>query len=188
MKEKSTVCNYIHCRTEYSLLRGVLSAGDICSRAAASGERYVGITDINNLYGLPAFLEAAKKYSLNPLVGAVITDSAPLESRRYLFSAYCTDRSGLKRLNTLISRLNSDFSPYGNPAYEYDPVGDLLEEGRGGLIILSSRGDVLTRLREQGAENLYAGHFQGAPFGRPAQAFEKARYKISRSEGSRVPR
>ena len=164
MKEETGVCNYIHCRSEYSLLRGVLPVGAVCRRAAAEGDRFVGITDINNLYALPEFLESAEKYSLKPLVGAVITDSAPPEQRRYLFTAYCTDRDGFQRLNTIISRLNSDFSPYLNSGFSYDPVADLLESGRDGLIILSSRTDVLSRLREQGAENLFAGLFQGTPF------------------------
>ncbi|HAK45910.1 MAG TPA: DNA polymerase III subunit alpha [Spirochaeta sp.] len=164
IKKNLEVCNYIHCRSEYSLLRGVLSADEICRSAAAAGEQFAGITDINNLYGLPAFLEAAGKYRLKPLVGAVITNSAPPDKREYLFTAYCLNKSGFKRLNTIISRLNNDFSPYRDTVYSYDPVADLLEHGRSGLIILSSRPEILARLREQGPEDLYAGLFQGLPF------------------------
>lgn len=143
--------NYIHCRSEYSLLRGVMSAADVCRRAASAGEGVVGITDINNLYGLPAFIEAAERHGLKTLCGAVVTDSAPAEDRGYLFTAYCTDKTGFQRLNTILSRLHHDFSPYRKTEYNYDPIADLLENGRKGLIIMSSRRDVLQRLRE-GAE------------------------------------
>ncbi|MDC7225577.1 MAG: DNA polymerase III subunit alpha [Spirochaetales bacterium] len=164
MKNITEVCNYIHSRSEYSLLRGVLSVDDICRRAASAGERFAGITDINNLYALPAFLDAAEKHSIKPVVGSVITDSAPLDERRYLFTAYCLNRTGFQTLNTIISRLNNDFSPYRESGYSYDPVSDLLEQGREGLLIVSSRPEVLSRLREAGPSGLYTGLFRGSSF------------------------
>ena len=78
--------NYIHCRSEFSLLKGVLSFERICSLAAAAGERYAGVTDINNLYGLPGFLETAERFGLKPLSGSVITSSAKGNGREYRFN------------------------------------------------------------------------------------------------------
>ena len=164
MKNPNTVYNFIHCRSEYSLLKGVLSFDNICRMAAETGEQAVGITDINNFYGLPSFVETVGKYPLKPMFGTVITTSAPDKKKEYLFTAYCFNKAGFKRLNTIISRLNHDSSPHGSTQYSYDPVLDLLDNGRDGLIVISSRQRVLERLRAAGAGGLYAGLFYGMPF------------------------
>ena len=164
IKKQNFRNNFIHCRSEYSLLQGVLSCDDICRKAAAAGEKTAALMDVNNLYGLPVFLESARKFDISPICGAVITSSAPTGQRRYLFSAYCLDKNGFRRLNTIISRLNHDCSPYRKSDYSYDPVSDLLENGREGLMILSGSSGVLRRLREGGRGGLYAGLFYGLPF------------------------
>lgn len=58
----------------FSLSRGVLSPGHICEQARSSGYRSVGITDLNNLYGLPDFLAACGESGLRPLIGAEVDD------------------------------------------------------------------------------------------------------------------
>jgi error-prone DNA polymerase len=156
--------SFIHCRSRFSLLNGVLSFKQILEKATAAGETVVGITDINNLYGMPEFIEAASGYGIRPITGAVVTTSAPQHERRYLFTAYCLNRSGFHRLNSIISKLNYDSSPYSHSACIYDPVADLMENGRDGLFVVSSDTAVLTRLREAGAGGLYTGLFCGLPF------------------------
>ena len=74
MKKHIRVNHHIHCRSEYSLLQGVRSAEDICRTASAEGVPAAAVTDVNNLYGLPAFRDAADKYGLKAIAAAVITD------------------------------------------------------------------------------------------------------------------
>lgn len=113
---------------------------------------------------MPEFLETARGYGLKPLTAAVITTSAPDSEGSYLFTAYAVDRAGFQRLNNIITKLNYDSSPYSKTEYSYDPVADLLENGRRGLIIVSSDPAVLTRLRADGKNGLYAGLFYGSAF------------------------
>ncbi len=164
MEKNPVTYNFIHCRSRYSLLKGVLSFEQICRNAFASGERVVGVADINNFYGLPSFLETAEKYDLKALCGVVITSSAPAGKMEYLFTAYCINRTGFQRLNTIISRLNRELSAGDRGEESYDPVADLLENGRDGLIIVSSRTRVIERLRETGGSGLYTGLFHGDSF------------------------
>ncbi|MBI9108223.1 MAG: DNA polymerase III subunit alpha [Spirochaetales bacterium] len=164
MKKNLFKYSFIHCRSQYSLLNGVLSFRQICEKASSSGGTVVGLTDINNFHGMPEFLETASGYGLRPVIGSVITTSVPRHEREYLFTAYCLNRSGFQRLNSIITRLNYDSSPYKTSDCVYDPVSDLLENGREGLLVVSSRTSVLERLREAGREGLYTGLFCGMPF------------------------
>jgi len=164
IKKTNFSYSLIHCRSRYSLLNGVLSFRELCERASACGQTAVGLTDINNLYGMPDFLETAAGYGISPIIGAVITTSSTGLERKYQFTAYCLNSAGFQRLNSIITRLNYDLSPYKKTAGLYDPVEDLVQNGRDGLLIVSSLAPVLERLREAGREGLYAGFFCGMPF------------------------
>ncbi len=58
----------------YSLMRGVHTPETICRQAARSGYRTICITDRNNLYGYPLFLDACSRYGLTPIAGAEVDD------------------------------------------------------------------------------------------------------------------
>ena len=165
MKRYRLEAGFIHCRSSYSLLNGVLSPRRILRRAAACGARVAGLTDINNLYGLPEFLEASSEAGLLPMAGSVITDPSAGAGQRYLCTVYCTGRRGFGRLNRIITGIK-EASVQAEPAAHYDPVGDILDGGREELIIISSRPDVLERLRAGGSEGLYAGLYLGLPYDR----------------------
>ena len=164
IKDGSYRHRFIHCRSRYSLLNGVLSHEEICAAAGAAGEQCVGFTDINNLYGLPAFLEAAAAGGLKALCGAVITLPSVNEAGRYLFTAYCTGREGFHRLNRLITAVRHAETRMREGGLSFDPVQDLVEGGWNGLFVLSSDIQVLSRLRVRGKDGLYAALFCGLPF------------------------
>lgn len=115
-------------RSAYSLLYGVRRADEIAQRAASYGATALGIADRDNLYGVHAFLEAAREAGLKPLVGAELTAPTPrpgsagrrlppaspprtspaprpgeaAAGRRGLF-AFALDRRGFSRLCELLS-------------------------------------------------------------------------------------
>jgi DNA polymerase III alpha subunit len=60
----------------YSFLYGVHRPGELVGRAASYGTGVVSVCDLNNLYGVHTFLEAAKEHGLRPVIGAVLM--APL--------------------------------------------------------------------------------------------------------------
>jgi error-prone DNA polymerase len=89
----------IHCRTYYSLLRGILSPEEVADRAAAMGAGAVGIVDINGFYGLIRFARAALERGLKPLYGTSLYDG-----EEYLCTLLCLDRGGFARANSILSR------------------------------------------------------------------------------------
>ena len=61
---------HLHCHSNYSLLTGASSAGDLLARAKELGMRHLALTDTNNLYGAFAFCQAAEEVGIEPIVGA----------------------------------------------------------------------------------------------------------------------
>lgn len=60
--------------SHFSLMYGVHAPFVLCKRAKALGYTAIGLTDRNNLYGLPQFLKACAHFGLKPLIGALIID------------------------------------------------------------------------------------------------------------------
>ena len=63
---------HLHCHSNYSLLTGGSSAGDLLARAKELGMRHLALTDTNNLYGAFAFCKAAEEVGIEPIVGAQV--------------------------------------------------------------------------------------------------------------------
>ncbi|MBN2049832.1 MAG: DNA polymerase III subunit alpha, partial [Spirochaetales bacterium] len=148
----------IHCRSHFSFLSGCLSPRAICSFAARIGAEYVGLTDINGLYGLPEFIREALRLGLQPLAGAVV---APDE--KPLFTAYWKNRRGFGRLCGILSRVAEYRRPEG-PRNPYDPLEDLLDGGWEDLWLLSADHGVLRRLAAGRRGELSAALVCGRPF------------------------
>ena len=89
----------IHCRTHYSLLRGILSPREVVERACAMGAAAVGLADINGFYGLIRFAAAAREKGLKPLYGTAL-----YSGEEYLCTLLCIDRSGFARANAILGR------------------------------------------------------------------------------------
>ncbi|MGC9311057.1 MAG: PHP domain-containing protein [Sediminispirochaetaceae bacterium] len=172
----------IHCRTHYSLLRGILSPQEVVERACAIGAAAVGLADINGFYGLIRFAAAARERGLKPLYGTAL-----YAGEEYICTLLCMDRSGFARANAVLGRhieAQESFMNGGGAGGDtgsgagtgseagtgsgreiYDPVADLREGGWDGLWIVSYRRDVIERLRQRGSEGLFAGLPYGQPYG-----------------------
>ncbi|MFW5727048.1 MAG: PHP domain-containing protein [Spirochaetia bacterium] len=150
----------IHCRTYYSLLRGILSPQQVAERAAARGARAVGIADINGFYGLVKFAAAAGHRGLKALYGTALYDG-----QEHLCSLLCLNAAGFARANEILSRhIDAQSTQPSASRSHYDPVEDLAAEGWTGLWVVSSRSDVLERLQRHGSTGLFVGLRYGEPF------------------------
>ncbi|WP_171788982.1 error-prone DNA polymerase [Acidimicrobium ferrooxidans] len=63
----------LHAHSSFSFLDGVVDPEDLVEAAAVAGYRALALTDHNGLYGVPRFLEAARRVGVVPLVGAELT-------------------------------------------------------------------------------------------------------------------
>jgi DNA-directed DNA polymerase III PolC len=63
-------------RSYYSLMRGCSSPDKICARTRELGFSGIALTDYNSLSGIWEFLAACKKYSLCPVIGVELSDTA----------------------------------------------------------------------------------------------------------------
>ncbi len=63
---------HLHNRSQYSLLDGVLSPGDLGPRAAALGQPAIALTDTCNLYGAWEFYKGCKGAGVQPVFGSCI--------------------------------------------------------------------------------------------------------------------
>src|SRR5262245_28631469 len=70
----------LHCKTNFSFLRGASHANELVSRAVELGYSALAVTDRNTLAGIVRAHVAAKEAGLKLIVGAEITpqDAAPL--------------------------------------------------------------------------------------------------------------
>jgi error-prone DNA polymerase len=144
---------YIHFRSNYSLLCGCRSPEEICRFVRERGLGTVGITDVNNFYGLILFLLAADREGVKPVAGVVVQKGG-----RDLFTAYVMNRDGYGRICGLLTDLLVDREG------AFDPVGALVAHGWDGLSILSPHPDVVDRLARRERSGLYVQLTYGLPF------------------------
>ena len=145
--------SYLSFRSHYSLLRGCRSPEEICHFARERNISTVGMTDINNFYGLILFLLAAGREGVRPVVGVAVEKSG-----RALFTAYVMNRKGYSGICRVLTELLTDREG------AYDPVAALQERGWEGLSILSTHPDVIDRLAARQRRGLYAQLSYGRPF------------------------
>jgi DNA polymerase III alpha subunit len=144
---------YIHFRSNYSLLCGCRSPEEICRFAREQNLSAVGMTDINNFYGLILFLLAADREGIKPVAGVVVEKKG-----RELFTAYVMNRDGYSRICRVLTDLLKDQEG------AFDPVGALVDGGWDGLFILSPHPDVMDRLACRETSGLYVQLTYGRPF------------------------
>ena len=133
----------------YSLLYGVNSPKELVDRACEYGAGTVSVCDINNLYGVHAFLEAAKERNIRPIIGAALTpkrnlsnysfplpdSSLPSSNHIYCFAE---TRAGFGRLCEILTARGKDIR-------SFDPVSCLLEDSSG-MVLAATDGEILGRL------------------------------------------
>jgi error-prone DNA polymerase len=153
--------SYLSFRSHYSLLRGCRSPEEICHFARERRISTVGMTDINNFYGLILFLLAAGREGVRPVAGVSVEKDG-----RVLLTAYVMNREGYSRICRVLTELLTDGEGTNatgtSPAY--DPVAALQERGWEGLSILSPHRDVLERLAARTRTDLYVQLSYGRPF------------------------
>ena len=134
--------NYVplHVHSALSPQWGVRSLDDLCIAASAMGHSHLALTDRNGLYGVPHFLETARRQGLKPLLGA---EAVHGDQRAVLIAR---NAEGYANLCRLLSDLHcrTDF----NLAHSLNAL-------RSGITVFSDRRDVLVPLRRQSAAHLY---------------------------------
>ena len=106
----------------YSFLYGVHKPDALLKKAASFGIKTVSICDINNLYGVHSFLEAAKENNITPIIGCAISTDTP----HYIY-CFAENRAGFSRLCQILSLRNKDTK-------NFCPVSHLLENSEGLVI------------------------------------------------------
>jgi len=152
----------IHMRSHYSLLKGVFSPEEICRAAREHGSSAIGIADINNMYGLVRFFNAAAAEGIKPVASVVVAPEG-----KPLFTAYVMEPKGLVRINQIITsvqvghsccqgdQIDDMFRDWQHIESDRDLVENLLEYGWEGLRLISDNTAMLDRLRERSSEGLY---------------------------------
>ncbi|MDL2229529.1 DNA polymerase III subunit alpha [Treponema sp. OttesenSCG-928-L16] len=131
-------------RSAYSLLFGVHSPKELIDKAYAYGINTVSICDINNLYGVHSYLEAAKERGIRPIVGAALT-----RGKNHSPAVYCfvENRAGFGRLCEILSARSKDIP-------NFDPATHL-KKNASGLVLASADGEILHSLAGN-VKRLYA--------------------------------
>ncbi|MDP7287351.1 MAG: PHP domain-containing protein [Phycisphaerae bacterium] len=96
---KGGVIAPLRVRSGYSLLWGTMSIETLVNGAVRAGHTHLALTDINNLYGAPAYYRAARDAGLCPIIGAELCD------RTVRLVALVENESGYRNLCRLITRI-----------------------------------------------------------------------------------
>jgi len=112
--------------------------------AVSFGVKTVSICDLNNLYGVHTFLEAAKERNIKPVIGAALTVGENTCPAVYCF---VENKAGFSRLCELLTLRNKDKE-------NFNPL-PLLRENAGGLVLASSDMNALEYLTGR-VKRLYA--------------------------------
>ncbi|MBN1347527.1 MAG: DNA polymerase III subunit alpha [Phycisphaerae bacterium] len=90
----------LNAQSDFSLLWGTRNPRDVVTKAAKLGYRAVALADRDALYGLPAFLAAAKRHDVRPVVAADVTD--PVTRQNALL--YPLNENGYARLCRILTQ------------------------------------------------------------------------------------
>jgi len=128
----------------YSFLYGPRKPSELLERAASFGVKVLAICDLNNLYGVHTFLEAAKDRGIKPIIGCTLTVGDSLSSVVYCF---VENKKGFSLLCELLTLRNKDSEKFNPLPY--------LTENSCGLVLASSDENVLKNLAGR-VKRLYA--------------------------------
>ncbi len=120
--------------SHFSLMHSSASCSELCIQAKKMGYTSIGLTDINNLYGLWPFLTACREQGIRPILGA--------ELRAAGQRVFCLvkDGSGYRNLCRLLTaeHCRADFS-----------LATVAADRLQGLVLLTADVSLLTGWREQ---------------------------------------
>jgi DNA polymerase-3 subunit alpha/error-prone DNA polymerase len=137
-------------RSAYSLLYGVHTPDKLVDKALSYGIKTVSICDLNNLYGIHSFLEAAKERGMRPIIGVALTFNSNQLAHNTENIIYCfaENRAGYRRICEILT-LQKKNKVWFNPM-------PFLREQSEGLIMASSNEAALEKLAGN-VKRLYAG-------------------------------
>jgi error-prone DNA polymerase len=131
---------HLHVHSSYSPYWGIHTPAALCAAARAMGMNRLALTDRNGLYGVPRFIEEAKKAGIAPLIGAEAV-SGP--HRAMLLARH---RDGYANLCWLLSEL------HGREPFD---LAQALQHYRAGLVVLSDDAVLLEQLAGQSRADLF---------------------------------
>jgi DNA-directed DNA polymerase III PolC len=103
----------LNAKSYFSLMWGVRSPAEVVRKAAELGHEAVALADRDGLYGLPEFLDEAKRQRIRAIVAAEVTDPATSQSALL----YPTSKEGYANLCRILTerrRCSTGVSPVGS--------------------------------------------------------------------------
>jgi DNA polymerase-3 subunit alpha len=96
---------HLYCHSEYSIVDGMLRIGDLVSKAKEFGMPAVVLTDLNNLFALVKFYQAAVRAKIKPVIGCelYIENEANPHMPHHII-LLCQNKQGYHNLTALISQ------------------------------------------------------------------------------------
>src|SRR5699024_3446810 len=61
--------SHLHCHTQFSMLDGAANISQLIKKAGDTGMPAISITDHGNMFGVPQFVNEAKKQGVKPIIG-----------------------------------------------------------------------------------------------------------------------
>ena len=107
---------HLHVHSNYSLCRGGNTIDSLCRRAAEFGMKSLALTDTNGLYGLKWFINTAKSYKLDPIIGVY------LQTEKYDCIMLAKNIKGYHYLSGAVTRLHSSESDFEQYLSSYHDV------------------------------------------------------------------
>ena len=138
-----TISQFVHLRThsEYSITQGMVRIPELCDRALEYGMPSVGLTDLDNLFGVVKFYRAARKRGLKPIVGCDVTVLTATGKAPVRLLLLVQNAEGYLRLSRWLTRAYVGIDRGARVAIHSEWIK---AEGSNGLIALSGwrQGDV----------------------------------------------
>jgi DNA polymerase-3 subunit alpha len=133
----------LHCKTHYSLLKGLSSASQIATRCKELGFKACAITDTNSLSGVVSYATTLSKAGIKPIIGCEF--SIILDNKKTYQTILARTNEGFTNLLELLSRSYDDKNYIDEPIIT---IQDIQECGKGLLIYTGQNLPVDTNLRK----------------------------------------
>ncbi len=132
---------HLHLHTEYSLVDSIVRIPELMEAVRAQGMASVTLTDVNNLFALVKFYQAALRCGIKPIIGleARVSGLSPDEPDSSLVFL-CKNQAGYGALSRILTRAYLESEHVSGPVVQRD----WLTEAGADLIVLSGarEGDV----------------------------------------------
>lgn len=152
--------SHLHCHTQFSMLDGAANISQLIKKASENKMPAIAITDHGNMFGVPKFVNEAKKQGIKPIIGCefYITPSGMGDKKdrtRYHQLLLAKNMTGYKNLTKLASLAYTD-GLYYKPRIDKE----LLAEHSEGLIattccIASEINQTIINKSEKEARNVF---------------------------------